>query len=454
MRSTSFTVNNRTYTMPDAPVVVICIDGSEPDYHAEAMKAGRMPWLSSVLAGEGSSWPAHCAMPALTNPNNLSIATGQPSAVHGVCGNYFFDAERGEEVLMNDKRFLRAPTIFAAADDAGLDVVVVTAKDKLRHLLGAGLVEDGPSLDGSGEFVAPTRTGVCFSAEKADMATSARNGIDNVLQLVGKPVPDVYSADLSEFTLAAGVAILKSRGADLMYLSLTDYIQHKHPPGTAAANAFYEMIDSYAAQLDELGAIVALTADHGMSAKTDDNGKAKVLYVEDEVRSILGLDPAARGDEGADGLRVILPITDPYIAHHGALGSFASVYLPAGADRDLLIERLRTLDGIEAAHSREHAARIYSLPADRIGDVVVLAEAGTALGRFPAWHDLTDLDAPLRSHGALGELQVPFIVNRCLPRPDLVDETYGLPACVHNYDAFWVATTLVVQQQSGAASVV
>lgn len=454
MRSTSFTVNNRTYTLADAPIVVICIDGSEPDYHLEAMKAGRMPWLSSVLAGEGRSWPAHCAMPALTNPNNLSIATGHPSAVHGICGNYMYDSERGEEVLMNDKRFLRAPTVFAAANDAGLNVVVVTAKDKLRQLLGAGLVEEGPSLDGSGDFVAPTRTGVCFSAEKADTATAAGNGIDNVLQLVGKPVPDVYSADLSEFTLAAGVAILKSRGADLMYLSLSDYVQHKHAPGTAPANAFYEMVDSYAAQLDELGAIVVLTADHGMSAKTDDTGTAKVLYVEDEVRNILGLDPAAKGDEGADGVRVILPITDPYTAHHGALGSFASVYLPAGADLDQVIEQLRRLDGIEAAHSREHAARIYGLPADRIGDVILLAEADTALGRFAAWHDLTGLDAPLRSHGALGELQIPFIINRCLPRPDLVDEPYGLSAYVHNYDAFWVATTLVAQHQSDAASAV
>jgi phosphonoacetate hydrolase len=454
VRSTSFTVNNRTYILADAPIVVICIDGSEPDYHLEAMKAGRMPWLSSVLAGEGRSWPAHCAMPALTNPNNLSIATGHPSAVHGICGNYMYDSERGEEVLMNDKRFMRAPTVFAAANDAGLNVVVVTAKDKLRQLLGAGLVEEGPSLDGSGDFVAPTRTGVCFSAEKADTATAAGNGIDNVLQLVGKPVPDVYSADLSEFTLAAGVAILKSRRADLMYLSLSDYVQHKHAPGTAPANAFYEMVDSYAAQLDELGAIVVLTADHGMSAKTDDTGTAKVLYVEDEVRSILGLDPAAKGDEGADGVRVILPITDPYTAHHGALGSFASVYLPAAADRDQVIEQLRRLDGIEAAHSREHAARIYGLPADRIGDVILLAEADTALGRFAAWHDLTGLDAPLRSHGALGELQIPFIINRCLPRPDLVDEPYGLSAYVHNYDAFWVATTLAAQHQSDAASAV
>ncbi|OBI48047.1 phosphonoacetate hydrolase [Mycobacterium sp. E796] len=439
--------------MTDAPVVVICIDGSEPDYHVEAMKARRMPWLSAVLAGRGSTWPAHCAMPALTNPNNLSIATGQPPAVHGICGNYLFDAERSEEVLMNDSRFLRAPTIFAAANHAGLDVVVVTAKDKLRRLLGAGLVDQGPSLDGSEKFVSPARSGICFSAEKADEATIIGNGIGDVLDLVGMPLPQVYSADLSEFTLAAGVAILKARGADLMYLSLTDYIQHKHPPGAAAANAFYEMIDSYAAQIDALGAIVVLTADHGMSAKTDETGTAKVLYVEDAVRGILGL-PDADGAEGGDDVRVILPITDPYTVHHGALGSFASVYLPAGADRDRVIARLRQLDGIETAHGREDAARIYGLPPDRIGDVVVLAEADTALGRFAAWHDLTGLDAPLRSHGALGELQVPFIINRCLPPPELVDEPYGLPASVHNYDAFWVATTFVAQHHSDAASAV
>jgi phosphonoacetate hydrolase len=129
---TSFVVNGRTYVMPAAPVVVICIDGSELDYHVAALEAGRMPWLRGVLDGEGSSWPAHCALPALTNPNNLSIATGHPPAVHGISGNYIFDAASGEEVLMNDKRFLRAPTVFAGAAAAGLDVAVVTAKDKLR----------------------------------------------------------------------------------------------------------------------------------------------------------------------------------------------------------------------------------------------------------------------------------------------------------------------------------
>jgi len=442
--STSFTVNDRTYVMPAAPVVVICIDGSEPDYHVQAMRAGRMPWLGKLLDGENSSsWPAHCAMPALTNPNNVSIATGRPPVVHGISGNYIFDTERGEEVLMNDKHFLRAPTIFAAANEAGVDVAVVTAKDKLRRLLGAGVVEAGPGQRHHGEFVEPSRKGICFSAEKADEATLQDNGIDDVLELVGRPLPSVYSADLSEFVLAAGVAILRSRAVDLMYLSLTDYIQHKHAPGSETANAFYGMIDSYAAQLDELGAIVVLTADHGMSAKTDASGRPNVIYVEDEVRRILGVGAATRSAEGADDIRVILPITDPYTVHHGALGSFASIHLPAHADRESVIAGLSRLAGVEAAHTREEAADLYRLPADRIGDVVVIAEAATALGRYAEWHDLSGLDAPLRSHGALGELQIPFIVNRLLPRPERLEEPYGQPAYVHNYDAYWVATTLV-----------
>lgn len=107
MDPTSFVANGRTYVVPAAPVVVICIDGREPDYHVEALKAGRMPWPRG-LDGEGSSWPAHRALPAPTNSNNLSIATGHPPAVHGISGNCIFDDTSGEEVLMNDRCFLHA----------------------------------------------------------------------------------------------------------------------------------------------------------------------------------------------------------------------------------------------------------------------------------------------------------------------------------------------------------
>lgn len=447
MNRIPFTVNGRTYAPPREPVVVICVDGSEPAYHEQALAAGRMPWLAGLLQrGVASSWPALCAMPALTNPNNLSIATGQPPRVHGISGNYVLDPESGAEVLMNDARFLRVPTIFAAASEAGYEVAVVTAKDKLRRLLGAGLVSTGRSIDGSGQVVEAAHRGVCFSAEHADSATPEVNGISDVLDLVGRPLPEVYSADLSEFVLAAGVEILSGHRPDLVYLSLTDYIQHKHAPGSDIANDFYAMLDGWARQLDELGAVVVITADHGMSAKTDESGLPRVIFVEEEVNRVLTGSRA----------QVVLPITDPYTVHHGALGSFASVYLPAGADAALVERSLASLDGVQAVHTRADAAERYALPADRIGDLVVLAEKGYALGKHPAWHDLSGLDAPLRSHGALGELRIPFIVNRPLPRPadlpteHLGDLGEGANPCVQNYDAFWIATTYVTQAARSA----
>jgi phosphonoacetate hydrolase len=418
----SFIANDREYVMPDAPVVVICIDGSEPEYHERALAAGRMPWLQRTLDGAGRSWPAECAMPALTNPNNLSIATGRPPSVHGISGNYLFDAETGEEVLMNDPRFLRAPTLFAAASAAGADVAVVTAKDKLRRLLGTGLVGRPTST-----------TAICFSAEKADEATLDANGIDDVLELVGAPVPAVYSAELSEFALRAGVALLRTRPIDLLYVSLTDYIQHKNAPGTAVADDFYAMIDRYAAEFDELGAIVVLTADHGMSAKTDAEGNPRVVYLESEIRRL------AHRDGTADGVRVILPINAPYTVHHGALGTIAYVHLDEGIDVEQVAAGVAALPGIEEVRRSDQAAQLYDLPADRIGDLVVIAQKDTALGRFEDWHDLTQLREPLRSHGGLGEQSIPFLINRAIPDPrdDRSLET------IHNYDAFWVGTTLV-----------
>ncbi|WP_186022025.1 alkaline phosphatase family protein, partial [Burkholderia gladioli] len=157
---------------------------------------------------EGTAWRADCVVPTFTNPNNLSIVCGVPPAVHGICGNYFWDPAadggRGAEVMMNDP-------------------------DKLRRLLGWQM------------------KGICFSAEKAAQANLAENGIVDVLDWVGLPSPDVYSAALSEFVFAAGVRLAQTRQVDLMYLSTTDYVQHKCEPGTAGANAFYAMMDGYLA---------------------------------------------------------------------------------------------------------------------------------------------------------------------------------------------------------------
>jgi phosphonoacetate hydrolase len=403
-------VNGRSYRAPERPTVVVCVDGSEPGYIERAVEAGMAPWFARVLA-EGTSRIADCVVPSFTNPNNLSIVTGVAPAVHGICGNYFFDRESGAEVMMNDPKFLRVGTILAALQGAGARIAVVTAKDKLRGLLGKGLAL------GTGRAVS-------FSSEKADKANLAENGIERVLELAGLPLPDVYSADLSQFVFAAGVRLMETMRPDAMYLSTTDYIQHKHAPGTPVANRFYAMMDKYLARLDALGCVIALTADHGMNAKHDTTGAPDVIYLQDLLD----------GWYGTGKTRVILPITDPYVIHHGALGSFATAYLSPDLAADAL-RRLSALPGIELALARAEACRRFGLPEDRMGDIVVVSTKHKVIGTGVARHDLSQLKEPLRSHGGVSEQKVPLILNR---RADL-------PAGValRNFDVFDLALNRV-----------
>jgi len=376
-------VNARSYELPKHPTVVVCVDGCEPDYIAQAVAHGHAPWLARTLAS-GTALIADCVIPSFTNPNNLSIVTGAPPSVHGICGNYLYDIASGTELMMNDPKWLRAPTLLAELSKAGKPVAVITAKDKLRKLLGHGM------------------TGICFSSEKADQLSEAEHGITGVLEMVGKSLPSVYSADLSEFVFAAGVEIMRRQRPAVMYLSTTDYVQHKHAPGTPNADDFYRMMDVYLGQLDAMGCVIALTADHGMNAKTRLDGTPNVIYLQDVLDGWLDVGVA----------RVILPITDPYVVHHGALGSFATVYLPTSADRAALASRIAALRGIESVLTREAAAERFELPADRIGDLVIVSERFTVIGTAASRHDLSALDVPLRSHGGVSEQQVPLIVNR------------------------------------------
>ncbi len=385
---TAIEVNGRRYGWPRQPVVIVCIDGSQPEYMERAMADGAMPYLSRALK-TGTDLRADCVVPSFTNPNNLSIVTGVPPQTHGISGNFFLDPDSGDEVMMNDPKFLRAPTIFKAFQEAGAKIAVVTAKDKLRRLLGHRL-EIG------------SEKAICLSSELADKATIAENGIDDVNALVGMETPSVYSAELSEFVFAAGVKIMERTRPDLMYLSTTDYIQHKHAPGTPDANDFYAMMDGYWEKLDAMGATLAFTADHGMNAKHDDAGEPNVIYLQTLLDDWFG----------AEKTRVILPITDPYVIHHGALGGYATAYLPEDADVDAVLERLRSLDGVEAAFSRAQACEKFQLPPDRVGDVVVVSKEGVVLGSSADRHDLSALKEPLRSHGGISEQTVPFVLNR------------------------------------------
>ena len=407
---TDVVANGRSYRRPDKPVVVICIDGSEPGYIEEAITKGLAPNLERLIK-TGANTTALSVIPSFTNPNNLSIITGRPPAIHGIAGNYFYDREKAEEVMMNDARFLRAPTILAEFQKAGLKVAMVTAKDKLRTLLGKGL-----------DF--SSGTSIAFSSEKADKASLADNGIDQVLDFVGLPLPEVYSADLSEFVFAAGVKLLKTFKPDLMYLSTTDYVQHKAAPGSETANSFYAMFDRYVGELDAAGCTLVMTADHGMNDKHLQNGEPDVIFLQELLDEAFG----------SGATRVILPITDPYVAHHGALGSFATVYADEDKRADI-IALVKKVDGIDVVLSSKEACERFELPADRIGDVVVLSTRHKVLGTARARHDLSGLTEPLRSHGGLTEQVVPMIANRKIEIPQ--------GRTLRNFDVFDVALNLV-----------
>ncbi|MFL9829205.1 alkaline phosphatase family protein, partial [Rhodoplanes sp. SY1] len=150
---------------------------------------------------------------------------GAPPAVHGVSGNYYLDRDSGREIMMLDASLMRAPTVLAGFAHAGATVAAVTAKDKLRKALGHDL------------------DGIAVSAETAHTATLAEHGIDDLTVLVGRPTPDQYSADLSLYVLDAGIRLIETRRPDLLYLSLSDYVQHRHAPGTPEAKAFMHAVD-------------------------------------------------------------------------------------------------------------------------------------------------------------------------------------------------------------------
>lgn len=407
--TTPVVANDRTYPAPKTCAIAICLDGCEPEYLTKAIADGLMPTLKRMRE-TGTDRLAHSVIPSFTNPNNLSIATGRPPSVHGICGNFLYEPETGEEVMMNDVRFLRAPTVFSKFYEAGARVAVVTAKDKLRALLGAGLKFDEDRAK-------------CFSAERSDTSTTEEHGQAEASKWLGMAQPEVYSAELSEFVFAAGVKLLKEWSPDVMYLTTTDYVQHKYSPDQPEAKAFYEMFDKYLTELDAMGAAIVVTADHGMKPKHDASGDPQVIYVQDLLDEWLG-EAAAR---------VILPITDPYVVHHGALGGFGTAYLPDGANRADIIARLASREEILEVLTKEEAVERFELPADRIGDIVMISTENLTIGTSEHRHDLAALNEPLRSHGGLTEQEVPFIVNRIIDLPS--------KPVLRNFDAFFYAAT-------------
>lgn len=161
----SVTVHGRHYNVPERPVVVVCIDGFDPAYLSAGCEDGTTPTMASFVQS-GFHATAKCAMPSLTNPNNMSIITGAPTRAHGVSGNYYLDKKTGKEHMVLDDSSTIGTTVLEQLSNAGVRVAAITAKDKLRRIINRGL--------------SPEQGAICFSAQHAGDCTLAETGIEHV----------------------------------------------------------------------------------------------------------------------------------------------------------------------------------------------------------------------------------------------------------------------------------
>lgn len=383
----AFTCNERHYAPPSRPIAVLCLDGCADEYLSVSIARGVMP-RTAELAARGYRGLVRGALPSFTNVNNTAIVTGMPPSVTGICGNFFLDPETGEEVMTNSPVFRRCGTILTAAADAGRTVAFITAKEKLRTVLGDGIVERG---------------GIVFSTEKVDEARIETHGVGEAENIIGKPRPEIYSGDASVYVLEAGAALVEQGRADFLYLSTTDFMQHKFAPEDEESLAFHRELDRQIGRLLDAGCLVAATADHGMNAKNNAEGTPNVLYVESLLTEKFG-----------PGCRVICPITDPYVVHHGALGSLVMVHLEDPDRQAEIASFLLEQEGITEVYDRETTARKLELAPDRIGDLCVLSGRNVVVGKRPEDHDLSVLEGGLRSHGGRYEEMVPLLVSEPL----------------------------------------
>jgi phosphonoacetate hydrolase len=409
--SASIELHGRTYRLPRQPTAIVCVDGFDPEYLERGCADGILPNLSSFV-NSGFHGTAKCAMPSLTNPNNVSIITGVPTSIHGIAGNFYLDRATGEEHMVLDDALLRGSTILELMANKGVRIAAITAKDKLRKILNHGL--------------SPSKGAICFSAQAAKSCIEAEHGISDVEKWLGRPTPEQYSGDLSIFVLDAGLKLLQENRADLFYLTLSDYIQHKYPPGSPESNEFLRELDARLGKFVELGALVAVTGDHGMSDKSTEDGSPNILFLESELIC----------KWPGSGARVICPIADPFVRHHGALGSFVRVHI-TGEVEDLgeMVRFCASLSQVDAAYTGEKAAALFEMPVDREGDIVVISKKNAVIGSRKDEHDLSQLlGFRLRSHGGLSEEKIPLIRSTPLTHGGRVE-----PHAWRNFDVFDVA---------------
>jgi phosphonoacetate hydrolase len=340
--------------------VVACLDGLDPAYLA----AVDTPNLDAI-ADAGGSGTCRCVVPSLTNVNNASIVTGASPGTHGVTGNSYYDPRTDDLVQMDDPSFLRCETRLRELAVAGGSVAALVAKRKLERLVGRG----------------------------CEPALSAQDPPGWIEREVGE-APGIYSGEASRWLLDAALSVLEAAAPDLLCVSTTDVVPHKHAPGEPEADEWVRALDDRLGRLVDRGVDLVATADHGM------NHKSRRVDLD-----------ALLAEEGYDA-EVVRLIRDDHTYHHRNLGGAAYLYLrgegrAGGGDG---LGWLASADGVDEVLPAPEAAARFDLPPDRIGDAMVLGTEDSVFG--PVGDDAgTHDEVDLRSHGSVHERVVPYVTT-------------------------------------------
>jgi len=336
------------------PIIVICIDGFDPEY----LEVIDTPNIDSLIQ-EGFYHIGKSMWPSVTNVNNVSILTGEYPSSHGICSNYRYVQETGEEIYMESSDYILSTTIFTMAKEKGIKTLLATSKDKLRTLLG----KDATNV---------------ISSEQPD---------EWLVNILGEP-PQIYSLEVNAWTIKAASLAIEKFQPSFVYITTTDYAMHKFAPENNESKTHLQMIDSAVGILARKysNATIIISADHGMSAKTNLVDLGKIL-----------------SDKGIENHSVPI-IKDRYVAHHSNLGGAYIIYLEE-TNVEKAIDVLNVVPGVDSALSKDEAVTKFDLNAERIGQIVVNGNKDTVFGNT----DEIDLPIGLRSHGSEHERNIPII---------------------------------------------
>lgn len=355
-----------------SPVVLVCVDGLDPAY----LEGVHIPVLEEVRR-RGLFARVRAALPTVTNVNNVTLLTGRHPEEHGVVANSFLDPSTGEAVFLESPDSILVETLLERVARLGGKTALLTAKEKLRVLLGGG----------------------------AHFALSAEAPAEWAVKACDDP-PSIYSSEVNFWLLRVARHLLRTERPDLLYLATTDFPMHAWPPEDPNARRHVEGLDAHLEGLLEQDVVLYLTADHGMNAKR------------------VAVDLGKRLEREGIPAEAVPIIRDRYVRHHSNLGGSAYIHLKEAAHLERALEVLRATPGVEAALPREEASRRYRLHPQRIGDIFVLGDRETVFGELPEERQ----EVELRSHGSAHEAEVPLFAWGAPPgfRPAEVREVGAL----------------------------